>query len=230
MDVLGKLFGSESKVRIMRLFLFNPEMSFDLESIAARAKATLSVARHEVAALRKGRFIKGRAFIKRPSRTDGAKGNGMRKKAGGWVLNPVFPYLRQLRALLIDSGLIKGDELVRKLSGAGRLKLLITAGLFNQNDDSRVDVLLVADHLRRGTLQNAMRGIEAEIGKELRYAAFETSEFRYRLSMYDKLVRDILDYPHKTVLDKIGLPPTDTASRGHTIELPREIAWAGEDR
>src|SRR3989338_1649784 len=220
MDILSKLFGSESKVRIMRLFLFNPETSFDLESIAERAKTTLSVARHEISALRKGRFIKGRACVRRLSRKNGAKVNGMRKKAGGWALNPSFSYLRQLRALLIDSGLIKGDELVRKLSGGGRLKLVITAGIFNQDDDSRVDILLVADHLRRGALQNAMRGIEAEIGKELRYAAFETSEFRYRLSMYDKLVRDILDYPHKTLLDKIGLPPTDTASRGHTIELP----------
>ncbi len=225
MDILGKLFGSESKVRIMRLFLFNPETPFDLESIAERAKTTLSVARHEISALRKGRFIKGRAFAKRVSRKSGAKTNGSRRKVGGWVLNLSFPYLRQLRTLLIDSGLIKGDELGRRLAPAGRLKLVITAGLFSQNDDSRVDVLLVADHLRRGTLQNIMRGIEAEIGKELRYAAFETSEFRYRLSMYDKLVRDILDYPHKTILDKIGLPPTDTASRGHTIELPREVAW-----
>ena len=207
MDILSKLFGSESKVRIMRLFLFNPETPFDLESIAERAKTTLSVARHEISALRKGRFIKGRAFVKRLSQKNDAKGNGMKKKAGGWVLNPSFSYLRQLRSLLIDSGLIKGDELVRKLSGVGRLKLLITAGLFSQSEDSRVDVLLVADHLRRGTLQNAIRGIEAEIGKELRYAAFETSEFRYRLSMYDKLVRDILDYPHKTVLDKIGMLP-----------------------
>ena len=230
MDILGKLFGSESKVRIMRLFLFNPEMPFDLETIAERAKTTLSVARHEVAALRKGRFIKGRAFIKRVLKKNGAKRNGVRRKIGGWALNPAFPYLRQLRNLLIDSGLIKGDELVRKLSGAGRLKLVILAGIFIQNDDSRVDVLVVGDHLRRGTLVNSMRGIEAEIGKELRYAAFETNEFRYRLGMYDKLVRDILDYPHRTVLDKIGLPPTDVVSRGHTIELPLESPWAIADR
>ena len=78
MDILSKLFGSESKVRIMRLFLFNPETPFDLESIAERAKTTLSVARHEISALRKGRFIKGRAFVKRLSQKNDAKGNGMK--------------------------------------------------------------------------------------------------------------------------------------------------------
>jgi hypothetical protein len=48
-------------------------------------------------------------------------------------------------------------------------------------------------------------GMEAEIGKELRYAYFSTDEFRYRLSMYDKLIRDILDYPHRVLLDKLGI-------------------------
>lgn len=230
MDVLGKLFGSESKVRIMRLFLFNPETTFDVETIAERAKTTASVARHELAALRKGRFIKGKICVKRFRTGSGVKAEWARRQTCGWALNPSFPYLRQLRALLIDSGLIKGDELARKLSGAGRLKLLVTAGIFIQNDDSRIDVLVVADHLRRGALAAAMRGIEAEIGKELRYAAFETNEFRYRLSMYDKLVRDILDYPHTTIVDKIGLPPTDTTSRGHTIELPLESSWVIADR
>jgi hypothetical protein len=43
------------------------------------------------------------------------------------------------------------------------------------------------------------------VGKELRYAFFSTDEFKYRMSMYDKLVRDILDYPHKVLLDKLGI-------------------------
>ena len=58
-----------------------------------------------------------------------------------------------------------------------------------------------------------IEGLEAEIGKELRYAAFETGEFNYRLGMYDKLVRDILDYPHTVVLDRLGLPPMSAERR-----------------
>ena len=54
-------------------------------------------------------------------------------------------------------------------------------------------------------MERVIRSIEAEIGKELRYASFETPDFRYRLGMYDKLVRDILDFPHKKVVDKIGV-------------------------
>ena len=47
--------------------------------------------------------------------------------------------------------------------------------------------------------------MESEIGKELRYAFFDTQEFKYRMSIYDKLVRDILDYPHTVLVDKMGI-------------------------
>ena len=48
-------------------------------------------------------------------------------------------------------------------------------------------------------------GVEAEIGKELTFASFETADFHYRLGMYDKLIRDILDYPHQKLLDKLNM-------------------------
>ena len=46
--------------------------------------------------------------------------------------------------------------------------------------------------------------LEAEIGKELAYAVFDTPDFLYRANMYDKLVRDVIDFPHEKVLD-IGI-------------------------
>lgn len=209
MDVLGKLFGSESKVKIMRLFLFNPETPFGSEDVAERAKISLPSARHEIKTLRKTKLIKSKQFVKRVVRKRGRENRFARKKVGGWMLNPAFSYLAELQRLLLDRSLLKGEEIVRRLSSSGRLKLVIIAGVFIQDPDSRVDVLVVGDRLRRGALEHAIRALEAEIGKELKYAAFETSEFNYRLGMYDKLVRDILDYPHKTVLDRIGLPPLE---------------------
>ena len=85
------------------------------------------------------------------------------------------------------------------------MKLLVVSGLFTQNNDSRIDVLLVGDRLKRSKIEKALKDMESEIGKELAYALFETSEFKYRMEVYDKFVRDILDYPHKVLLDKIGI-------------------------
>ncbi len=213
MDILGKLFGSDSKVKIMRLFLFNPETPFTRADVAERARVSPAAARHELSVIKKMRLIRSKGFTKRVLRKNGKRNRFVKKKAGGWILNPAFPYLGELQRLLIDTSLLRGEELLRKLNPAGKLKLVIMAGIFIQNADSRVDLFVVGDHLRRRTLERAIQGLESEMGTELRYAAFETNEFNYRLGMFDKLIRDILDYPHSVVLDRLGLPPMNGESR-----------------
>jgi hypothetical protein len=53
--------------------------------------------------------------------------------------------------------------------------------------------------MKKSKVEEEIRKLEAEIGAELSYALFDTKEFSYRLNMYDKLVRDILDFPHEVV-------------------------------
>jgi predicted nucleotidyltransferase len=75
----------------------------------------------------------------------------------------------------------------------------LISGIFIKNKDSRVDILVVGDRLRKSRVEEEVKKLEAEIGTELIYAVFETKEFNYRLSMYDKLIRDILDFPHEVI-------------------------------
>ena len=204
MDVLAKLFGSEAKVKIMRLFLFNPEQPFGPSEIATRARISRAAVRHETALLRKMGMVRGKRFVRMIPVKRGRKTVLKRKKEGGWILSQDFPYLPALRNLLINTVLFKHDEIVRKLNVVGRMKLVIVSGVFIHDEDSRVDLLVVGDTLRFGALEGVVRTIEAEIGKELHYAAFETRDFNYRLGIYDKLIRDILDYPHRKILNKLS--------------------------
>ena len=132
-------------------------------------------------------------------------GKVVKKRVDGWYVNPEFPLLSALQTLLIKTAPLSHEEIISMLSRAGKLKLVITSGVFIQDFDSRVDLLVVGDGLSKAKLETAVRGMEAEIGRELRYSYFETPDFKYRLEMYDKLVRDILDFGHEVVLDKIGL-------------------------
>lgn len=64
MDMLSILFGSEARVKIMRLFLFNPETSFDTVMIAQKSKVNNSVVKKELSVLEKAGLIKKEFFIK----------------------------------------------------------------------------------------------------------------------------------------------------------------------
>ncbi len=128
-----------------------------------------------------------------------------RKSISGFTLNQKFPYLAALQNLVINTVLIKDNEIIDRLSGVGHIKLLITSGVFIQDFESRVDLLIVGDRLKKTLIEGRIKKMESEIGKELRYSIFETADFQYRVSIYDKLVRDILEFKHRKVIDKLGL-------------------------
>ena len=47
-----------------------------------------------------------------------------------------------------------------------------------------------------------------------------TEEYKYRISMYDKLVRDVLDFPHKKIIDTNAFSNVETVHTG--IKITRE--------
>ena len=203
MEILGKLLGTEERVKIMRLFLLNAEMCFDAGDIMERSKVNKNSLRKEINLLLKIGFIKPKNFTKDIERKAGADIKITKKKVSGWQLSMDFPLILPVRNLLISSDPIKKEDIIARFKSAGKVKLLVLAGVFIQKEDSRVDILIVGDYLKRKAVENILRSIEAEVGKELSYALFDTQDFIYRLSVYDIFVRDILDFPHETILDKL---------------------------
>ncbi len=206
MDILGKLFGSPARVRIMRLFLMNGEDIFEVKDVVQRARTTLEIVRKEVRLLRDVGLIKERDALKLVPKSTRAKdaADMKKKKYTGFGLNPAFPFLGSLRALVTEIAMGKEDIAVR-FKGCGHFKLIIVAGIFIDEPNSRVDVLIVGDRLKKAAIERELKKLEAEVGKELSYALMESPEFEYRFGVYDKFVRDIVDYPHLVVLNKINL-------------------------
>ncbi len=204
MDTLEKLFGSTARVKILRLFLLNPLESYDAKMVSEKSKVTISGARSELNILKKAGILAEKSFFKEtPSRK---KGNApTKKRVQGVTLKPGFPLLIPLKNLIISETPLNRDEIARRFRTVGKIKLLIISGIFLDEPDSRIDVLIVGDGLKKRAIESTMKSIEAEIGKELSYAALETPEFLYRVSVYDKLIRDVLDFRHDRVIDKLGV-------------------------
>ena len=205
MDTLGKLFGSPARVKVMRLFLFNPEEVFEARDVRAKSKITAATATRELAQLRALGLIKQKNALKEVSRKRRGKTVVKRKKIRGWTLNQRFRYLEPIKNLLMSTRSFRRSTIINRFKNIGRVKLLIIAGIFLQDDRSRLDILVVGDYLKKNIIAHALKAIESEIGKELRYSVLGTNDFLYRVSVYDKFTRDILDYPHAKLVNKIGL-------------------------
>ncbi len=206
MEILGKLLGTEERVKIMRLFLLNAEMCFDVSDIMERSKVSRSDLRREISLLLKIGFVKPKIFTKEVQQKRGNTMKVTKKKFSGWQLSIDFSLLLPVRNLLISSEPVKKEDIIDRFKNTGKVKLLLLSGVFLQKEDSRVDILIVGDDVKRKSVENALRSIEAEVGKELSYALFETQDFIYRLNVYDKFIRDILDFPNEKILNKLTIP------------------------
>ncbi len=91
------------------------------------------------------------------------------------------------------------------MKGVGKIRLLVLAGVFIKNPESRLDILVPGDRIKKSSFDRVLRSLEAQIGKELLFSVFDTDDFKYRLAMRDKLVMDVLDFPHEKIVNKLGI-------------------------
>jgi hypothetical protein len=179
MEILGKLIGSLARVKIMRLFLLNQKTGFTTKDIKKRSRVNQDILRKELKLLTSIGFTK--------------------KRSKDYIFNSLFKYGTEMEDLLVKSDTVDSESILDTFKKSGKIKLIIVSGIFIKNKDSRVDLLIVGDKLKRSKIEEGIHKLESEIGVELVYALFDTKEFAYRLNMYDKLVRDILDFPHEVI-------------------------------
>lgn len=191
-------------MKLLRLVMFNPETPFDREDIAQRLRLSPKTVARELAALLSMRAVKRKAFYKEIERRDAGGPYTVRRRTSGIIVNKNFPFFRELQRFLIDATLAPHFEVAKKLKKAGKITLLVASGIFMKNWEGRVDLLIVGDKIHEAALAQIVKGMEAELGKEIRYAAIPHAEFEYRRSISDRLIRDVFDYPHEVLIDRAG--------------------------
>ena len=142
METLGKLFDSTARVKVMKLFLSNEDKTFDNEDLVKRTKTALPTLRKELSLLEKAGFLKKRVFYKEievkipKTKKKPAVVKIVKKKANGWGINEKFQYLAPLHSLLVDMTSFTSSSILKNLSGAGKLKLVLVSGAFIQNSET----------------------------------------------------------------------------------------------
>jgi hypothetical protein len=189
MQALAKLFGSPARLKIIRLFVFNQDLPLSPAEVAQRSKLPAGAVRSELTSLLAAGLLR-------------KKGVGT---AALYQTNPSFEHLRPLGEFIRDTTIVSPQGMLAMLRKVGALRLVALSGLFVDIEESQIDLLVVGDRLDERALTAAVRSLEAELGREVRYALFSTEDFRYRQGVYDRLIRDVFDYPHRLLVDKIGL-------------------------
>ena len=208
MDTLSKLFSSKTLVKVMRLFLFHPDDAFDAEDIAKLTKSRKTDVTAEMRLLVDIDFARKKEFTKVVELKTGTR----EKRARGWTLNSGFPYIEGLEQMLVDSELIEAAQLKRELRKIGNMQLIVLSGVFTRSKDAPIDLLLVANKIKKGAADKVVSSIENVVGTELSYTLISPEELKYRLQVRDRLMRDLFSSPYSVLLNtrRFVLPEVGT--------------------
>lgn len=186
-ETLEMLFGSKARTRILRLFLLNPDVEYNIADISRKNMILAGSVRKEVSALIKIKFLMEKT----------------RKGKKVYILDQQFPFCIELKNLFAKSTASPESKSLAKIKGIGDVKLALISGIFLNYPKSKADMVLVANNVNRSKLKNLMNSLEAEIGKEVSFVLMNTEEFKYRFDMLDRFLLDFIEGPNMQLIDKM---------------------------
>lgn len=186
-EVLEKLFRSKAEIKLLRLFLNNPDEGYTANEIAKKLKISSSLTRKEINNLAKIKFLT------------------LRKKAkkNCYCANRDFIFYDELKRLIFKASPTSSDKIKTQATKLGQIRFVLISGILINSEKGRVDIVIIGEHINKAKLRTFLSDIEAEVGKNVSYSCMSTDEFRYRKSMFDKFIINVFEDPHKILINKL---------------------------
>lgn len=182
---LEHLFGSRTRVKILRLFLRNPGRSFYVREIGREVGTQIHAVRREL-----DRFVSVK-LLRREER--GVDSSNAKKKF--YIMDEKAPLYPELKSLVINSQIFVERDIVLKLREAGKIGAIFFCGVFVDEPVTESDVLIIG-RLDRGKLKSIMDTFGKEVGFDIRYTIMTGAEFKYRREVADRFLLGIIDGKH----------------------------------
>ena len=187
------LFGSKTRVKLLNLFLTNPDKSFYVREITRLIDEQVNSVRRELKNLEEFKVVK--------STTED------RKLFYG--INQRFKYYIPLRGMFAGAEIpeIKTKQIevltnswserISKIKNS--LDVFVISGVLVEGSESNIDMLLVGDD--KSILSSWASEIEKEEGRELNYVVLSMEDFYYRYTTRDTFIAEIFSNEYRVIVD-----------------------------
>lgn len=186
MTTFEDFFNSEVKSRLIKFFLYNGTKFFSVSEIGQRLAISGRSVRGPLIQLLECGFVRS-------------------KSATQFAINPKFPHLSDLKNMVLQFPAVSDETLTEEVHKIGSIKLFIIAGVLINSPKARAEALIVGNKISEKKSARFLAMIEASIGREVRYVLMTPDEFKYRKNMFDRFVLDILEFPHRTIINKLKI-------------------------
>jgi hypothetical protein len=180
--MIDALFGSKTRVKLLHLFLNNPNRAFYVREITRKIDEQINSVRRELANMLSIGIVQSEDSNNRLY----------------YEVNQAYTHYEPLRAIFGDSSATTvatespSSDWQKRLKPLGDVRLALLAGALVRGSTTDLDVLLVGS-INKTQAKKFIKDMEDEEGKSLNYTILTYEDFYYRLSIKDRFVTDIIN-------------------------------------
>jgi len=191
-------------VKILKQTLLHPNIDFSPKKMAKNLNTAVASIKRELENLEKFGLLLSQevqnASKVSESKSTKASEKKIKKKAKlkkpliekMYRINTDFVLYSEVKALIMKSQILYEKDFVEKIKEIGKVKVLIFAGFFVNDDASSVDLLIVGQ-LNKQKLIKMINELEGDLGREVNYTIMSEKEFKYRSDVTDVFLYSILE-------------------------------------
>ncbi len=189
--MIEQLFGSKTRVKLLKLFYSNPNRPFYVREITRKIDEQINSVRRELANLLSIGII--------------SSDNNNNKLY--YEVDQNYEYYAPLAAIFGGAQMTtiatetETTDATSDLLSLGNVELAIFTGQFTRDEKAGVDFVLVGD-VNPTKVSKYVAELEKQEGKELRYAVMTIDEYNYRNQINDRFIALVLGSKMQILLDK----------------------------
>ncbi len=195
--MLEQLFGSKTRVRLLRLFLNNSKGSYFVRELTRKIGAQINAVRNELDNL----VTMG--IVVAVAEEGSAKGKRLSRQKKFYRLNTESLLYPELRALFLKSRVLLEKDFVKKIAEAGSVSYLALTGMFVGTEGGPTDLFIVG-RVNRDRLMPMIKDFEQEVGHEVNFTVMTPQEYKYRRDVTDRFLYSILESKKIVVVDNLS--------------------------
>lgn len=197
--MLEHLFGSITRIKLLRLFYGNQERAYFVRELSRTIEIQLNAVRRELANLEEIGIIKQIEYGQSKEEEAGTERSKYYKINTGFFLHEELGALLEKTQLLEERNFI---DLLKKR--AGDIKVMILTGFFTNAADVGTDILFVGD-IKAIAVAKAIRDFEKFLNHAVRYTILDEKEFSERREIGDRFLYSIFEAKHIFAVDELKL-------------------------
>lgn len=202
--MIEQFFGSKTRVELLQFFFNNTNRHFYVRELVRRTGMQLNSIRRELENLAKfGILMEDKDYKETNNLLTKDKKFNLPIKKKYYKLNKNFVLYKEIEILILKSKLLLEKRLIEKVQEIGDIKYLLLTGVFTGVKNSLVDILIVGD-VDKIKIKELISKFSGYINREINYTLLTKEDYKYRWTIKDKFLFNILENENIVVLDKIG--------------------------